>query len=125
MCCLAHHKLHAAVVGARVAAQLIGAVGGVTNLSRTPSCNVTVIGKTEVNAHRVGTGLSDAGIIAHVGFVGECDLVQSAPSDLRRRASKKVAAKVVLCARLDAASPGSSAELGQKFLFVACINLVN
>lgn len=85
------------LIGARLAAQVVGIAGGVVSLSRIPSCNVQVIGKEKYNL----CGLSNISINKHAGLLQYADLVQSCPPFLRKRALKLVAAKVTLLARVD------------------------
>jgi U4/U6 small nuclear ribonucleoprotein PRP31 len=51
---------------------------------------------------KVLAGLSHASIVPHTGILNYCDIVQSSPPFLRRKALKIIAAKVALVARIDA-----------------------
>lgn len=87
-----------AIVGAAVAAQIMGAAGGLTRLAKMPACNLFVLGQKKLTG-----GFSQRTTNQpHVGFVYQCELVQDAPPDLRRRAARLVAAKCILAARVDA-----------------------
>lgn len=87
-----------ALIGASVAAHLLGEAGGLIPLSKIPSCNVTSIGKDKRNLH----GLSTASQRSPAGPLNACDLVQQCPPSLRRKLLKVIAAKVTLAARMDA-----------------------
>jgi hypothetical protein len=95
-------------LGARVGAQLLACAGGLTALSRAPSCNVQVMG----SKRRTGAAAAAAGARAaerphkHAGVIFEAALVAEAPHALQRRAAKTLAAKVVLAARMDAFGEG-------------------
>ncbi|XP_037286739.1 pre-mRNA processing factor 31 [Rhipicephalus microplus] len=85
------------IVGASVAAKLMGVAGGLTNLSKMPACNVLVLGSQK----RTLSGFSSTAVMPHTGFVYYTDIVQNTPADLRRKASRLLAAKCVLAARVD------------------------
>lgn len=86
-----------ALIGAHVAAKLVGLAGGLIPLSKIPSCNIQVMGQEKKNL----AGLSNNSIVPHTGVLFYCDLVQSCPPDLRRKALKVLAGKVTLAARID------------------------
>jgi U4/U6 small nuclear ribonucleoprotein PRP31 len=64
-----------AIVGANVCALLISAAGGIVELSRTPACNIQVLGSQRKALH----GMSTAFAGLHRGHIGELDLVKNAP----------------------------------------------
>lgn len=64
-----------AIVGAATAAKLMGIAGGLTRLSKMPSCNVQVLGSQKKNL----SGFSQVAMLPHTGFVYYCSLVQDAP----------------------------------------------
>ena len=66
----------AAVVGPEVCAKLIAAAGGILELSRTPACNIQVLGSQK----KALNGMSTASAKLHRGHLGELDLVKNAPS---------------------------------------------
>jgi U4/U6 small nuclear ribonucleoprotein PRP31 len=99
------------IVGADIAAQLMGLAGGITNLSKMPACNVEVLGSRKRNLY----GFSAHSITSHTGIVFHCDLVQSQPPDLRRKAARLVANKCTICARVDATHGSSDGSIGQTF----------
>lgn len=76
-----------------MAAQLLGIAGGLRALSKIPACNIEVLGKKE----RVLAGYSGTAALAHVGIIYQCELVQTAPPALRRKAAGLVANKCVAC----------------------------
>lgn len=101
-----------ALVGPRLASELVGLAGGVAALARIPACNIQVMGRSKQSAN----GLSRLSVKAHNGLVHEAPLVKSAPPQLRQRAAKVLAGKVALVARVDAhGTPGSDATVGNRF----------
>ncbi|KAE8264679.1 hypothetical protein A4X09_0g6894 [Tilletia walkeri] len=93
-----------AVVGTRVATKLMGAAGGLHALTKIPSCNLEVLGA----ARKAAPGMAQRFSNRHVGFVAQSDLVQGVSEDYRRQAQRRVAAKAVIAARIDALAVGSS-----------------
>lgn len=85
------------LVGASVAAKLMGVAGGLTKLSMMPACNIQVLGASK----KTSTGFSSTAMLPHTGFIFYSDYVQGYPSDLRRKAAKLLAAKCSLAARID------------------------
>ncbi|EEC17683.1 U4/U6 small nuclear ribonucleoprotein Prp31, putative [Ixodes scapularis] len=65
-----------AIVGASVAAKLMGVAGGLTNLSKMPACNVLVLGSQK----RTLSGFSSTAVMPHTGFVYYTDIVQNTPA---------------------------------------------
>lgn len=80
-----------------MAAQLVGLAGGITALSKIPSCNVAVMGQEKRNL----AGFSNVSSLPHTGVLYQCDLVQKCPHSVRRKLLKIIANKVVLLARID------------------------
>ncbi|OQR85801.1 U4/U6 small nuclear ribonucleoprotein Prp31 [Achlya hypogyna] len=99
-----------ALIGTRITAQLIGVAGGVDELSRIPSCNIQVLGQQK----RVLAGFSSMSTLRHTGILFGCELIQSLPPDLRKKANRVVAGKVALAARVDS-QPHRTASCGQQF----------
>jgi U4/U6 small nuclear ribonucleoprotein PRP31 len=99
-----------ALLGTRVAAQLLGITGGLTSLSRTPSCNVQVLGQKRKHT----AGLARTSVAQHAGVIYDCPLVTSAPGPWKRKAAKVLAAKVVLAARVDAFRQSEGGEMGRE-----------
>jgi U4/U6 small nuclear ribonucleoprotein PRP31 len=96
------------IAGASTAAQLMGAAGGLTHLSKMPACNVLVLGAQK----RTMSGFSTKVIMPHVGYVYYCEIVQKTPPDLRKKAAKLVAAKCSLAARVDSFHESSDGAVG-------------
>lgn len=99
-----------AIVGTSIAAQLIGAAGGLTNLSKTPAANVQCLGKQR----KILTGFSAKTTIRHIGFIGNCDIVNNTPPALRKRAGRIVSTKSTLAARMDSFHSASDGAQGKK-----------
>ncbi|XP_002742415.1 U4/U6 small nuclear ribonucleoprotein Prp31-like [Saccoglossus kowalevskii] len=97
------------IVGASTAAKLMGAAGGLSHLSRMPSCNILVLGTQK----KTMMGFSSTVTNPHTGYIYYCDLVQATPSDLRKKAARLVAAKCTLAARVDSFQDTSLGEAGQ------------
>lgn len=102
------------IVGAPVAAKLMGLTGGIVNLSHMPSCNVSILG-----SHRVSNIESNINAPPRVGLIYECDLIQKIPfdhiKDVRKRAVKWIANKCVLAARCDASQSDPDGKAGRIF----------
>lgn len=99
-----------ALVGARVASQLVGLAGGLENLSRIPSCNIQVMGQEK----RHLSGFSNIAAMPHTGVLQYAESVQRAPPDFRRKIIKMLAGKVALMARVDSYKNFASGADGQK-----------
>jgi len=96
------------ITGASTAAKLMGAAGGLTNLSKMPACNILLLG-----AHkRALSGFSTKIVMPHVGFIYNCEIVQKTPPDLRKKASKLVSGKCSLAARVDSFHESSDGSVG-------------
>ncbi|CAB4055180.1 PRPF31 [Lepeophtheirus salmonis] len=76
-----------AIVGPSTAAKLMGAAGGLTNLSKMPSNNINLLGQTK----------------------------KSVPPDVRRKVSRVVGAKCTLAARVDSFHQSADGHLGRDF----------
>lgn len=63
------------IVGSNTAAKLMGSAGGLTNLSRMPSCYVLMVGKEK----KTQLGLSQTSVKPHTGHIYYCPIVQEAP----------------------------------------------
>jgi len=94
------------ITGASTAAKLMGAAGGLTNLSKMPSCNILILGQQK----KTLSGFSSVQHLPHTGFIFYSDIVQSVPPDLRLKVARIVAAKATLAARIDSFH---SSRLGQ------------
>lgn len=91
-----------AVVGTQVAAQLMGAAGGLAALSVMPACNVQVLGAKKKALGGMSTSVAAKAGDLHAGFVFGCDAIGSTPPALRTRAVRLLGAKCALMARMDA-----------------------
>ncbi|XP_054154532.1 U4/U6 small nuclear ribonucleoprotein Prp31-like [Oppia nitens] len=100
-----------AIAGASIAAKLMGLAGGLTNLSKMPSCNLEVLG----SERRTLAGFSSTAIMPHTGFVFLTDLVQISPPDLRRKAARLVANKCTIAARVDASHAATDGSIGRQY----------
>ncbi|XP_050310243.1 U4/U6 small nuclear ribonucleoprotein Prp31 [Anthonomus grandis grandis] len=97
------------ILGASIAAKLMGVAGGLTRLSKIPACNVLLLGQQK----KTLSGFSQATMLPHTGFVYYCDIVQNTPPDLRRKAARLVATKCTLAARVDACHESSDGRIGR------------
>lgn len=88
-----------ALIGSRLAAQLLGLVGGLNVLASMPACNVQVLGQER---NRQLSGFSNLAAAPHMGLLQYCDIVQRCPHYLRKKALKIVSAKVAIAGRVDA-----------------------
>jgi U4/U6 small nuclear ribonucleoprotein PRP31 len=105
------------LIGSSIAARLLGLAGGLQELTKIPSCNLSVIGQTKVNADS-RAGLSGVSVKQHSGILAESDIVRSVPKSLQKKALKVVAAKLALAIRFDFVNVNTgrprSAETGLK-----------
>ncbi|XP_030753221.1 U4/U6 small nuclear ribonucleoprotein Prp31 [Sitophilus oryzae] len=97
------------ILGASIAAKLMGVAGGLTRLSKSPACNVLLLGQQK----KTLSGFSQVNMLPHTGFVYYCDIVQNTPPDLRRKAARLVATKCTLAARVDASHESSDGRIGR------------
>eukprot|EP01118_Nematostelium_gracile_P009385 TRINITY_DN3156_c0_g1_i1.p1 TRINITY_DN3156_c0_g1~~TRINITY_DN3156_c0_g1_i1.p1 ORF type:complete len:471 (-),score=148.73 TRINITY_DN3156_c0_g1_i1:132-1544(-) len=86
------------LVGSSVAAKLLGAVGGLINLSKLPSSSVQSLGSTR----RHTGGLSTASVKQYHGFIWESEVMLKCPPSIRSKAARVLGTKLVLAARSDA-----------------------
>ncbi|KAJ3026940.1 UNVERIFIED_CONTAM: U4/U6 small nuclear ribonucleoprotein Prp31 [Siphonaria sp. JEL0065] len=99
-----------AILGSTTAAKLMGAAGGLTALSKIPSCNLIVIGKLGKSD---GTGIFTKGQMKHAGYIYYSEMVQMVPKDYRNKAQRMIAAKCALAARLDRARETPDGNAGK------------
>lgn len=97
------------IVGASIAAKMMGVAGGLTKLSKIPACNVLLLGQQK----KTLSGFSQVTMMPHTGFVYFSDIVQNTPPDLRRKAARLVANKVTLGARVDATHESPDGHIGR------------
>ncbi|CAE6229971.1 unnamed protein product [Arabidopsis arenosa] len=98
-----------AIVGSAVAAKLMGTAGGLTALAKMPACNVLVLGHKRKNLDGFSTATSQS----RVGYLEQTEIVQSTPPALRMRASRLLASKSTLAARVDATRGDASGTNGK------------
>ncbi|CAN8098959.1 unnamed protein product [Discula destructiva] len=100
-----------AMVGSLTAAQLLNAAGGLTGLSKTPSCNIGAWGSKKQQSGALATNIG----IRQQGFLYHSPIIRSVSSDLKKQALRIVAAKVVLAARVDCAHSSPDGSTGEDF----------
>jgi U4/U6 small nuclear ribonucleoprotein PRP31 len=93
------------------AAKLMSLAGGLTALSKIPSCNILVMGTQK----RAMIGLSRVSTNKHEGVIFECDLIQKSPKHIHRKAGRLVAAKCALAARVDLSREYLDGRMGLTF----------
>ncbi|CAG2244187.1 PRPF31 [Mytilus edulis] len=98
------------IVGASIAAKLMGLAGGLTNLSKMPACNVLLLGSQK----KTLSGFSTAAIMPHTGYIYYSDTVQKTPPDLRKKAARLVSAKSTLAARVDSFHESVDGKVGDQ-----------
>jgi len=98
-----------ALIGSLTAAHLISYSGGISNLAKTPACNIAPLGSTKVSGATVG--LSNIGL-RHEGYLYHSEIIQNQRPDLRKQALRIVSAKVILAARVDAHSGSRNPDIG-------------
>ncbi|RKP09298.1 hypothetical protein THASP1DRAFT_14459 [Thamnocephalis sphaerospora] len=101
-----------AIIGTSTAAKMMGAAGGLTALSKIPACNVQVLGASA----KARTGFSNIGMQRHAGFIYYSELISSIPPDLRAKATRIVAAKCTLAARIDRCHESTDGYKGKEML---------
>ena len=99
-----------AFVGSEVAAKLMGAAGGLVQLSTIPASNVQVIGAKRKNLAGFSTKASNTGSI--YGFVYDSTIVQESPPSIRNKVAKLVGSKCSLLARVDAHGNHKNGSIG-------------
>jgi U4/U6 small nuclear ribonucleoprotein PRP31 len=101
-----------ALVGSEIATKLIGAAGGLLKLATMPSANLFVLGRKRSTLD----GFSSATTVRHYGYISSSDLVQKSPPSLEIKASRLVANKCTLAARLDLSRDDyTQGEMGQRY----------
>lgn len=97
------------IVGSLTAAQLINTAGGLTNLSRTPACNLAAWGSKRQNS-AFATNVA----VRQQGYLYHSPIIRGIPSDLKKKAMKAVAAKLVLAARADTGHTNPDGSYGEE-----------
>uniref|UniRef100_A0A6G1S4X1 U4/U6 small nuclear ribonucleoprotein Prp31 n=1 Tax=Aceria tosichella TaxID=561515 RepID=A0A6G1S4X1_9ACAR len=102
------------IVGAPIAAKLMGLAGGLMNLASMPSCNIPILG-----SHKVSNIELNFNAPPRVGVIYECDLIQQIPfdhtKDVRKKAIRWVAGKLGLAARCDVGKSDPEGKDGRKY----------
>ncbi|KAG0046657.1 U4/U6-U5 snRNP complex subunit prp31 [Gryganskiella cystojenkinii] len=99
-----------AIIGTATAAKLMGQAGGLTGLSKMPACNVQVLGREK----SLNKALSAATNVRNVGYIYHSTLVMGLPAEIRKKAQKMIAAKLVLAARIDRTHSYPDGSWGRK-----------
>ncbi|KAB5536590.1 hypothetical protein GE09DRAFT_332602 [Coniochaeta sp. 2T2.1] len=86
-----------ALIGSLTAAQLLNTAGGLTGLSKTPSCNLAAWGSKKQANVALATNIG----IRQQGFIYHSPVIRQVPTDLKRQAMRMFANKIVMCARSD------------------------
>lgn len=63
------------IVGASIAAKIMGVAGGLTRLSKLPACNILLLGQQK----KTLSGFSQIHMLPHTGFIYYSDIVQNTP----------------------------------------------
>ncbi|KXG30826.1 hypothetical protein SORBI_3004G250800 [Sorghum bicolor] len=87
----------AAIVGSAVAPKLMSRAGGLGALAKMPACNVLLLGAKKTNL----SGFSTASMQSRIGYLEQTEVFQSRPPSLRPQASRLIAAKATIAARID------------------------
>lgn len=96
-----------ALIGTRIAGQVVGAAGSILALSRIPANNLQVLGR--VTKDTVGYSKSTQ----HVGYLWDCDLVRNTEKEYQAKALRLVAAKVALASRIDSQGANQDGDMGR------------
>jgi U4/U6 small nuclear ribonucleoprotein PRP31 len=99
------------LLGSATAAKLMTLAGGLTALSKIPSCNLLVVGVQK----KALIGLSRVSTNKHEGVIFECELIQKCPKHIHRKAGRLVAAKCALACRVDLSREYPDGRMGDTF----------
>ncbi|CAN0395264.1 unnamed protein product [Pylaiella littoralis] len=99
------------LIGSRITARLLALTGGLTAMSKTPSCNLQVMGQEK----KTLSGFSSKATVSHAGLLYQSDVVQDAPPYLRTKALRVIAAKVSLASRFDSYGNDPSGHIGRQW----------
>ncbi|XP_057316664.1 U4/U6 small nuclear ribonucleoprotein Prp31-like [Hydractinia symbiolongicarpus] len=102
------------IVGASTAARVMGVAGGLTNLSKMPSCNIMLLGAQKKTLS--GFSMASSQVLPHTGFIYYSEIVQALPPYLRRKGARQVSAKCTLAARIDSFHESLDGSAGRKLL---------
>lgn len=101
-----------ALIGSATAAQLINYAGGISGLAKTPAANLPSLGnKKSARA----TGLATNVGVRNQGVLYHNEIIRAVPTDLKKQAMRRLAAKVILASRVDAAHESPSGDQGLIF----------
>lgn len=99
-----------AIIGSQTAAQLINFAGGLRGLAEKPACNIDALGSKRQTAT---VGLASNIGIRHQGYLYHSPIIREIPPDLKIKAMRMVAAKVILAARVDFSHSSPDGRQGQ------------
>ncbi|KAI0111556.1 pre-mRNA splicing factor [Daldinia grandis] len=99
-----------ALIGSLTAAQLINTAGGLTNLSRAPACNLAAWGSKRSGNTAFATNVG----VKQQGYLYHSPIIRGIPTDLKKKAMKAVAAKLVLAARADTGHSTPDGSYGEE-----------
>lgn len=100
-----------AIVGEKVASQLLISTGSLAQLALTPSCNLPSFGVRDLLSQQ-STRTTH---IRSTGYLYHCLLVCGMPPENVKQALRIVSGKVILAARIDVSRSSPGGELGAKF----------
>ncbi|KAK1352963.1 Pre-mRNA processing ribonucleoprotein binding region-containing protein [Heracleum sosnowskyi] len=100
-----------AIVGSAVAAKMMGAAGGLSELVKMPACDVQVLGAKRKNL----AGFSSVTSQFHVGYIEQTEIFQSTPPALRKGACRLLASKSALAVRVDSAGGDATGGVGSAY----------
>ena len=105
-----------ALIGAHLSARMIGLAGGLTALSKIPSCNVQALGTSRKMLNGLANKAANggAGVGANNGLLAGCEIVTTAPNHLKHKALRLVAGKVTLAARVDSFHQFTDGNQGER-----------
>ena len=100
------------IVGPGIAAKVTSHAGGLTGLTKMPSCNIMLLGAQKKTLQ----GFSKLQMLPHTGYIYYAKIVQDLPPEYRRKAAKLVSAKLTLAARVDCFHQSDDGSAGKKLL---------
>merc|ERR1711892_46176 len=100
------------IVGPGIAAKVTSHAGGLTGLTKMPSCNIMLLGAQK----KTFQGFSKLQMLPHTGYIYYAKIVQDMPPEYRRKAAKLVSAKLALAARVDCFHQSDDGTAGKKLL---------
>ncbi|OAF71444.1 Pre-mRNA-processing factor 31 [Intoshia linei] len=100
----------AVVVSPSIAAKLLGCAGGLKALCKIPANCMQLLGAKR----KILSGFSTITKTSNRGYIWSCDIVENAPTDIRQKIARTVAAKATLAARIDMKQSSLDGELGRQ-----------